>query len=69
MTDQAEPLHRVCAWLGEYLIIEYLGAPAPAARFENAVRGSFTTLRITNEPALTPTMAAARPGSPRDGDL
>ncbi|GAA1580342.1 hypothetical protein GCM10009789_37720 [Kribbella sancticallisti] len=48
--QHGEPLHRVCAWLGEHLIIDYVGAPASAARFEEVVRRSFTTLHVTNEP-------------------
>jgi hypothetical protein len=42
---------RVCAWLGDYPILDYVGTPAAAAKFEEAVRRSFTTLRITNEQA------------------
>ncbi|MBP2351741.1 hypothetical protein JOF29_002824 [Kribbella aluminosa] len=50
MSEAGEPLHRVCAWLGEYLIVEYVGVPASAAKLEDAIRRSFTTLRVTNEP-------------------
>jgi hypothetical protein len=51
MIDEGELLHRVCAWLDEHLIVDYIGTPSAAANFENALRRSFATLRITNEDA------------------
>jgi hypothetical protein len=49
MSEQGEPLHRVCGWLDDYLIVDYVGIPASAERFEDAIRRNFTALRVTSE--------------------
>lgn len=58
----AEPIHRVSGWLGEHLIIDYVGSPAAAVHFEDALRHDSTILRVTNEPATDVVTAAARLG-------
>lgn len=63
----AKPIHRVSAWLGEHLIIDFVESPAAAAHFEDALRHDSTILRVTNEPAMDVVTAAARPDH-RQGD-
>lgn len=48
-----EPLLRLCGWLGEHLILDYIGTAAQAARFENSIRDSFSILDVTSEPATS----------------
>ena len=48
------PDRRVCVWFGEHKIVEHVGAPAFAARFEAAMRRRFVSLRVTNEPVVIP---------------
>lgn len=47
------PLRRVCVWFGTHKIVEHIGEPAYAARFEAAMGRRFASLRVTNEPAVT----------------
>jgi len=44
-------LRRVCVWFGEHKIIDHTSDPAYAARFEDAMRRRFVSLRVTNEAA------------------
>lgn len=59
MTTLAEtPLptdrRRVCVWFGSHPIASYVAEPAPAARYEAAMRRRFAGLRVTNEPIGMP---------------
>jgi hypothetical protein len=45
---------RVCVWFGEHLIADYIGDAAAAAQFEAGMRRRFSSLRVTNELAVTP---------------
>jgi len=40
---------RVRVWFGEHPIMTYVGLPAPAERYEQAMRRRFVGLRVTNE--------------------
>jgi hypothetical protein len=52
-TPTGTPLcRRVCVWFGEHKIIEHVAEPAYAARFEQAMRRRFASLRVTNEPVM-----------------
>ncbi|MGY4767541.1 hypothetical protein ACXC9Q_11555 [Kribbella sp. CWNU-51] len=46
-----QPLRRVCVWFGEHLVIDHVSDPDYAARFEDAMRRRFASLRVTNEEA------------------
>jgi hypothetical protein len=41
---------RVRVWFGDHPIMTYVGLPAPAERYEHAMRRRFVGLRVTNEP-------------------
>ncbi|NIK61303.1 hypothetical protein BJY22_007020 [Kribbella shirazensis] len=67
MTDSTS--HQVRAWLGEHLVIDYVGPRGAAARFEDAIGRSFTSLRVTNEPLMDDVVTAGgRPRHPQADD-
>jgi hypothetical protein len=53
-TGLAQPDHRICVWFGEHKIVEHVADPAHAAHFEAAMRRRFASLRVTNEPEVSP---------------
>jgi hypothetical protein len=48
--EQNASLQRVCVWFGEHKIVEHVAETMHAARFEDAMRRRFASLRVTNEP-------------------
>jgi nitroimidazol reductase NimA-like FMN-containing flavoprotein (pyridoxamine 5'-phosphate oxidase superfamily) len=42
--------YRVCVWFGRHKIVEHVAETMHAARFEDAMRRRFASLRVTNEP-------------------
>ncbi len=52
--DHSVPNRRVCVWFGRHKIVDHVGEPAFAARFESAMRRRFAGLRVTNEPVVAP---------------
>jgi len=48
--EQNASLQRVCVWFGEHKIVEHVAETMDAARFEDAMRRRFASLRVTNEP-------------------
>lgn len=41
---------RVRAWFGKHAIADYMGEPALAARYEQAMKRRFARLLVTNDP-------------------
>ncbi|MFB6722878.1 hypothetical protein ACFCV3_22055 [Kribbella sp. NPDC056345] len=52
LEPQPESMRRICVWFGQHLIIDHLDDPMSAAGFELAMRQRFSSLRVTNEPAV-----------------
>ncbi|MDX6291517.1 MAG: hypothetical protein QOH50_592 [Kribbellaceae bacterium] len=48
--EHEAPNRRVCVWFGEHKIVEHVSEPMFAARFEDAMRRRFASLRVTNDP-------------------
>lgn len=52
---ESKPVNRcVRVWFGEHKIVEHFALPADAARFEEAMRRRFASLRVSNEPVWIP---------------
>jgi len=56
----APPQRRVRVWFGEHPIMTYVGLPAAAERYEQAMRHRFVGLRVTNEPVGERSSVAGR---------
>ena len=47
-------VRRVCVWFGEHLVADYTADAEAAATYEAAMRRRFLSLRVTNEPVVSP---------------